>query len=187
MLEQLTDLIRNQAGNAIINNNAIPNEKNNEAINLASNSVLSGIQQAISDGKIKDLLSMFSGKQEVTQNAVAQNIQNGFQEQLQNQFGLEQSQASGMASGLIPDVLKNLVHKTNDPNDSQFDLQGIFNKLTGGKSAGLNVQSLMDKFKSGAFDADGDGDTDLQDLMSMLKGGSNEGGGILDKVKNLFK
>ena len=187
MLEQLTDLIKNHAGNSIINNDDIPNEKNNEAIGLASNSVVSGIQQAISSGNLKGVLSLFSGKDDVSQNPVSQNIESGFIDKLKSQFGLDQTQASGAASGLIPDVLKNLVQKTNDPGNSQFDLQNILNQVTGGKASGFNMQSLLDKYKSGAFDKDGDGDTDLQDVMSLLKGSGTEGGGIMDSIKGFFK
>ncbi|MEO7211058.1 MAG: hypothetical protein ABIY35_08930 [Chitinophagaceae bacterium] len=187
MFEQLLDLIKDHSGNAIINNNDIPNEKNNEAIGLASNSVISGIQQAISSGNIKDILSLFSGKQDVTQNPVTQNIQGSFIDQLKSKLGLDHSQASSAASGLIPDVLKNLVQKTNDPGNSQFNLQNILNQVTGGKTSGFNMQSLLDKYKSGAFDVDGDGDTDLQDVMAMLKGSGKEGGGLMDTVKGFFK
>lgn len=187
MLEQLNDLIKNYAGNSIINNNDIPNEKNNEAIGLASNAVVSGIQQAISSGNIKSVLSLFSGQHDVSQNPVSQNIQSGFIDKLKSQFGLNDTQASGAASSLIPDVLKNFVQKTNDPGNSQFDLQNILNQLTGGKTSGLDMQSLLNKYKSGAFDKDGDGDTDLQDVMSLLKGSGTQGGGILDSIKGFFK
>ncbi len=187
MLEQLIDLIKDHSGNAIINNNAIPNEKNNEAIGLASNSVISGIQQAISSGNIKDVLSLFSGNHEVTQNPVTQNIQGNFIDQLKSKLGLDNTQATGAASGLIPDVLKNLVQKTNDPGNNHFDLQNILNQVTGGKTSGFNMQSLLDKYKSGAFDVDGDGDTDLQDVMAMFKGNGKESGGLMDTVKGLFK
>lgn len=186
MLERLIDLVKNNAGNAIINNQDIPNEKNNEAIRLASNSIVSGIQQAISSGNLKDVLSMFGGKQDLHQNPVAQNIQSGFLDNLKNQFGLGQDQASYAASGLIPDVLQKLVHKTNDPEDKSFDIQSFLNHVSGGKTAGFDLQSLLSKFKSGAFDADGDGDTDLQDIMVKLKGDGN-GGGIMDTIKNIFK
>lgn len=187
MLEQLLDLVKSHAGNAIINNQNIPNEKNNEAIGLASNSILSGIQQAIAGGNIKDVLSMFGGQHDLQQNPVAQNIQSGFLENLKNQLGLDQNQAAGAASGLIPGVLQKLVHKTNDPADKQFDIQSLFNQVTGGQSSGMDIQSLLSKFKSGAFDADGDGDTDLQDVMAKLKGTGSGGGGIMDTIKNIFK
>lgn len=187
MFEQLTDLIKSHSENAIINNDAIPNEKNDEAIGLASSSVISGIQQAISSGNLKDILSLFSGKHDVAQNPVTQNIKGSFIDQLKSRFGLDNTQATGAASGLIPDVLKNLVQKTNDPGNSQFDLQNILNQVTGGKTSGLNMQSLLDKYKSGAFDVDGDGDTDLQDVMAMLKGNSKKGGGLMDTVKGFFK
>jgi len=87
----------------------------------------------------------------------------------------------------VPDVMKKLVHKTNDPNDSSFDIQGIFNKLSGGSAAGINVQGLLNKFKGGGLDQDGDGDTDLQDLMKVVSGGGGStGGGLMDKIKGMF-
>ena len=79
--------------------------------------------------------------------------------------------------------MQNLVQKTNDPNDSSFDIQGIFNNLSGGSTSGFNMQALLTKFKGAGLDHDGDGDTDLQDLTKMVSGG---GGGILDKVKGMF-
>ena len=43
------------------------------------------------------------------------------------------------------------------------------------------MQALLDKLKGGKLDFDGDGDTDLQDLLSLVKGG-----GLMNKVKGLF-
>lgn len=62
-------------------------------------------------------------------------------------------------------VLQGLVHKTNDPNDSSFDMQNILSTVTGG---------------NGGFDIGG--------LINQFSGGSNQqsGGGILDTVKGLF-
>jgi len=94
MFEQLTDLIKSHSENAIINNDAIPNEKNDEAIGLASSSVISGIQQAISSGNLKDILSLFSGKHDVAQNPVTQNIKGSFIDQLKSRFGLDNTQAT---------------------------------------------------------------------------------------------
>jgi len=183
MFDQLVNLVKQHAGSAIVNNPAIPNERNDEAINEASSSIAGGLQNMFSGGKVQDLLKMFSGNQDVANSPVTNNISGGVVENLMNKFGLDRNAASGVANDLVPNVMQNLVQKTNDPNDSSFDIQGIFNNLSGGSTSGFNVQGLLNKFKGAGLDQDGDGDTDLQDLTKMVSGG---GGGILDKVKGMF-
>ena len=46
MLENLINLVRENAGDAIINNPAIPNERNEEAVQDTSNSIVSSLQNA---------------------------------------------------------------------------------------------------------------------------------------------
>jgi len=184
MLENLLNLVKEHAGDAVIHNPAIPDEQNDAVVQEASGSIISGLQGALAGGNIKDVLHLFSGSQDAAQSAVAQNIQGGFIQNLVSKFGIDPSQASNVGGSLIPQVLQNLVHKTNDPNDSSFDEQGILNNLSGGKTAGVDVQGLLGKFKGG-LDKDGDGDVDLQDLQSALSG-AGQGGGLLDKVKGLF-
>ena len=132
---------------------------------------------------MQDVLKLFSGQQDVQSNPVTANIAGGFMQNLMNKFGFDSQTAGNVANGLIPDVMNKLVHKTNDPTDQSFDIQGIFNSISGGKTSGMNVQGLLDKVKKGGFDMDGDGDTDLQDLMAVFSGGS---GSVMDKVKGLF-
>ncbi|MEP7258517.1 MAG: hypothetical protein ABI687_09015, partial [Flavitalea sp.] len=67
------------------------------------------------------------------------------------------------------------------PNDKSFDLQSILNQFSGGKTEGLNINSIFDKFKAG-LDKDGDGDVDLDDMKQMFSGSSS----ILDKIKGAF-
>ncbi len=181
MLENLLNLISEQSGSSIINNPDIPNERNEEAVALAGNSITSGLQNAIAGGGLKDVLNMFSNSGNVASSAITQNIQGNFVQEAMSKFGLNQAQAGNMAGSLIPGVLQQLVSKTNDANDGSFNLQGIFNHLSGGGTGAFDVQSLMTKFQSGAFDVDGDGDTDLQDAMAMFKGG-----GIMNTIKGLF-
>jgi hypothetical protein len=185
MLDNLLGLVKQYAGDAIINNPAIPNERNDEAIETASSSIFNGLQQTISNGGLKDVLGMFSGG-DAAASPVAQQINGGLVQNLMQKFGLDQGAASGVAGNLIPAVLQNFVAKTNDPNDNSFDLQSIMNNLSGGAAGNINVAGLMDKFKNGAFDKDGDGDTDLQDAMNLFNGGGTTGGGLMDTVKGLF-
>jgi hypothetical protein len=95
-----------------------------------------------------------------------------------NKFNFNQGQASQVAGGLLPGVLSNLVSRTNDPSNSSFDLNGIMSALTGGKTAGVNLQSMLDR--------DGDGDTDMQDLMKMFSGGGQgQSAGLMDMLKGV--
>ena len=182
MLDNLINLVREQAGSSVINNPAVPNEQNEQVIAETSSSITGGLQNMIASGGLKDVLKLFGGggDQANSSNPVVQNLSGNVIQQLMSKFGLDQQAASGIAGNLVPDVLKKLVNKTNDPNDNSFDIQGIFNHLSGGKTQNTNVQGLL-----GKLDRDGDGDTDMQDIMSMFSGGG-QGGGLMDSVKGLF-
>jgi hypothetical protein len=183
MLDQLMDLVKKHAGDAIVNNPDIPNSKNEEAIHAASDSISGGLQNMFSQGGIQDILKMFGGNTGGS-TAVSQNVTGGFIQNLMDKFNLNQYQAQHVADKVVPGVLDDMVKKTNDPDDNSFDIQGIFNNLSAGKTSGFNIQGLLNKVKGGQLDLDGDGDTDLQDLLSLVKGGSN--GNLMDKVKGLF-
>lgn len=188
MLDNLINLVREHAGSAVINNPAVPNERNEEVIAETGNSIAGGLQNMINSGGIKDVLKLFGGQEEPSQsNPLVQNLSGGVIQNLMNKFGFDQQSASGIAGNLVPSVLQKLVHKTNDPADSSFDIQSIFNQLTGGKAQNLNIQGLLGKFTQGGLDKDGDGDVDLQDAMALFNGGGQAGGGgLLDNVKGFF-
>ncbi|HVM86537.1 MAG TPA: hypothetical protein VMT76_00015 [Puia sp.] len=161
MLENLIDLVKQHAGEAIINNPAIPNNQNDAAVAEAGNSIVAGLKDMISQGKIQDVLGLLQGHGgNIASQPAVQNISGNFVQSLINKFGLGQSQANGIASNLIPNVIQSLVHKTNDPNDNSFDIQGILNHLTGGQQGGL------------------------EGLLGNL--GQGGGAGIMDKIKGLF-
>lgn len=187
MLDNLLNLVKQSAGDAIANNPAIPNGKNEEVIAEASNSITGGLQRLLSGGGLKDVLKLFSGQDgEVENSNVTRQISGGLIQNLMDKFGLDNQSAGNVASSVVPGVLSNLVQKTNDSNDNSFDIQSLFNSLSGGKTAGINLQGLLSKIKGGALDLDGDGDTDMQDLLSLFNSGRNGGGGLMDKVKGLF-
>ncbi|MBX3241510.1 MAG: hypothetical protein KIT80_11030 [Chitinophagaceae bacterium] len=185
MLDNLLNLVKEHAGEAIAKNNSIPGNRKDEVIADAANSIEGGFQNLLSQGGgINDVLKLFSG-QSSAQNNVSQQFTGNFVQDLIGKFGLDNNAANGIAGSLIPAVLSNLVSKTNDPNDSSFDIQSLLNNFSGGKTAGFNVQGLLDKVKSGALDLDGDGDTDLQDIMLLVSKGKS-GGGLMDTIKGMF-
>jgi hypothetical protein len=191
MLEQLFNLVKEQAGSSIIQNPDIPNERNDEAVADVTTNISGGLQQALAGGQFNDVLSLLGGKGgDLQSNPLANQLSGNAIESLMNKFNLNQGQAGNIVSSLLPGVLQKFISKTNDPADSSFDLQGIFNSLTGGKSGGLDLQGMLGRVTQGGLDRDGDGDTDMQDIITMVKGGAEQqqqgGGGMMDLVKGLF-
>jgi len=157
MLDNLLSLVKQYAGDAIVNNPAIPNERNDEAISTATSSIVDGLKNAVGNGNVGDIMSLFNGGN-IANSGILQNIQGGFVGDLMNKFGVDPNTASNIAGNLIPTVLNQFVNKTNDPNDSSFDLQGVLSHVGGGN---LDVQGLIGKFT----------------------GGQQGGGGIMDTLK----
>lgn len=193
MLEQLFNLVKEHAGSAIINNPDIPNEQNGVAVGEVTGSIAGGLQNALAGGQFKDVLQLLGGQGgDLESNPLANQLSDNAISSLMNKLGLNKGQAGRIVSSLLPMVLNNLISKTNNPNDKSFDLQGIFNSLTGGKTGELDLRSLLGKVtQGGGLDRDGDGDTDLTDVISMVKGGAGEqqqsgGRSLMDLVKGFL-
>jgi uncharacterized protein YidB (DUF937 family) len=135
MFENLLNLVKENAGDAIINNTAIPNEHNDAAIETTTNGIIDGLKNQLGNGGLEGLTSMFQngGNQNMIGN-ISQNVAGS----LMQKFGIENAAAQSIVSSLIPVVMNKFVNKTNDPNDSSFDLQGIIGSLAGGgNTAGI--------------------------------------------------
>lgn len=200
MLEQLFNLVKGAAGNTVINNPEVPNEYNNEVVAEATNTVASGLRNMVAGGGLESILSLFSGGQKggkgLLSNPIVNMMIGHFAGKLMTKFNIGGQQANNVASNLIPDVMSNLINKTNDPNNSQFSLEGLLNSITGGQSAqvaqeqgGGGLMDLIGKFTGGGQQ----GGNGLMDIVSKLAGGAQEqqqrngGGGLMDLIKGFIK
>ena len=194
MLDNLTDLVKGLAGDAVINNPEIPNEHNNDVVAEASHTVASGLQNMVAGGGLQNIISMFTGggqqgggRQQsssgLLSNPIANMMIGHFASKLMNKFGLNSGQASNVSTNLIPNVLSGLINKTHDPNNSSFTLDNLLHSLTGGQStqvvqeqqaagdSGFNFQNLISKFTGGGGNNSG--------------GGTGGGGGFMDIVSKI--
>ena len=208
MLEQLFNLVKEASGDAVINNPDVPNEHNNEVVAEATNTVASGLRNMVAGGGLQNIISLFNNKNEqgsggnsLLNNPIVNMMIGHFAGKLTSKYNIGGTQANNVASNLIPNVLSNLINKTNDPSDNGFSLEGLLNSITGGKTAevvqeqqnsgnsGFNFQNLIGQFTGGGQGGGGG----LMDIVSKLAGGAqnqqqkNGGGGLMDLIKGFIK
>ena len=175
MIENLIQLIRQQGAEPVVNNPEVPNEFNNAVLADATQSIVSGLQQSLAGGGLQSVLSLFTGAGNTNaasagmagllSNPAVAGIVTTFVQKLVSNYGISAGQANNIAGSLIPAVLNNLARKTNDPGDPSFNINGIFNTLTGGNTGGVDLQGLLNQFLSNNA-----GTTQAQPDLSALTG-----------------
>ncbi len=210
MLEELFNLVKGSAGESVVNNPDVPNEQNDAVVAEATNTVASGLRNMVAGGGLENILSLFGnqtqqGGQQSNQSLLSNPIVNmmigHFAGKLMTKYNLGGSQASSVANNLIPNVIGNLINKTNDPNNSNFSIEKLLNSITGGQSAtvaeeqqsagntGFNFQELIGQFSGGGQNGGGG----LMDIVSKLAGGAQAqqqrtgSGGLMDMIQGFLK
>ena len=201
MLENLFNLIKDQAGDSVINNPVVPNEQNEAVVASAAHSVAEELQGTLASGGLQNVLSLFNDGGSTggfTNNPIVSNIISNFTNKLRNNHGIEGNQASNIANSLIPGVISNLISKTNNPGDSSFDINSIIGSPSGGGSrvpaggGGFDFNNILGKIGGAGLDSDGDGKVELSDIVSKVTGAarqarSGSGGGLMDMIKGFVK
>jgi hypothetical protein len=192
MLEQLFNLIKNESETEITTNTAIPDEHNNHAVGLATDSIFGGLQGALANGGLKNVLGMFAGGgsgSSLTNNPIVGGMVSNLVGGLMSKFGMNNGIASSIASSIIPKVLGKLINKTNDDGDSSFNINGIIGALTGGNAqqgggvslpglqdhpqasaGGIDFGGILKNLAGGGLDANHDGHLGLDDLSGAISG-----------------
>lgn len=185
MFDQLTDLVKQFGGDAVVNNTAVPNEHNDAVMNEASSSIVDGLKEMVTKGNISDLAGLFQGNNaNDASNPVVQQLTEKLSGNLGEKFGLDSNAASGVAGSLIPKVLGSLIGKAKDPNDNSFQISDIISAISGGDSEkGGGIMDAISKY-GGQFglDQDGDGQVGISDAVAAVSKKSGGLGGLLGKL-----
>lgn len=162
MLENLNNLVRQEAADTIVNNPAIPSEKNEAAIQAASGSVEEVLQEKASRGNLSEISGLFKGG-DMMNNPIVQQIIQVFAGKLGN-LGIDPSAATGAASGIIPGLLEKFINRTNDPNDKGFDLQSMMTQFLG-PDGKFQMSDVTNMFNTESGERKGEGNGGLGDAV----------------------
>jgi Bacterial protein of unknown function (DUF937) len=182
MLETLMNLVKQQSGQAVINNPAIPNEQNDNVMQTVASSILGGLGQQAQGGGLGNLLGMVvNGGGNVAQSPVTAGVQQHVEQNLMEKLGISPQVAMSVASAVVPMVLGKLMNKASDPNDPSVDGNTILGAATG--QQGTDWMGM-------ASSAMADGKLDMNDLMRVVSGqqggGQQSGGGLGGMLGGLF-
>lgn len=139
MIDQLIKLVQQNAGDSITKNPAIPSQFKDEAVREAGQQIFSGLQDQVKKGNIQELMGLLKtggNSSSLAGNPVVTQIISGIAGKFASRFGIPQQTAQQVASTLVPKVISQLVSKTNDPNDKDFDLQDMIKNFGGGGGLG---------------------------------------------------
>lgn len=178
MLDQISELVKQFGGDAIVNNQNVPNEQNDAVMNETSDSILNGLKGMVTNGNISDIAGLLNSGSIDSSNPVVKQLTEQLSGNLGQKFGLSSDAASGVAGGMIPKVLGALIGKAQDPNQPGFNVSDIVNSIGGGNSGGL--MDAVSKY-GGQFglDQNKDGKVDMSDATAALSGKS---GGFLSGI-----
>ena len=166
MFDELLKLVSNESGDQIINNPQIPNEQNDAAVETTTSSIMDSLKGQIAGGNGADVLSLLGGQSGVQGNPLVGNLTANVTNSLMDKLGVSNPVAKQIAASLVPVVIGKLVNRTNDPNDSDFDINSIFGSLTGGKSDQFNLVGLL----SGSQNQEQQQSPDLGSIFNILAG-----------------
>ena len=132
MFEKLFNLVKVNAGTAIMDNPAIPEKMREAALNDASSSIIEVLKAQVETGRLKDLVKyfQFSG---IYENPLITSATNKFANRLNNYYSVEPKTALTIAHELIPHVMQDLIQQSKSAQNKDFALTTLLSKLSGSK------------------------------------------------------
>ena len=142
MFEKLFQLVKINAGKAVIENPEIAAKDRESVITEASSTIIDVLKSQIETGKMKDLVTFFqlSG---IYNNPMVNKMVNKFANRLNTYYSIEPNTAYTISEQLIPTVMVQLVQQSKNET-KEFSLGTMFSKLTGNRTdlSGL-VNNMM--------------------------------------------
>lgn len=168
MIDQIQQIVSQLTEKEIGGNEQISNNLAGNVAKETGNSLMEGLQNAVSGGNMGELMNMFSGSDanSLTSNPIVKNIIESLTSKLGTNVGLDAGTSSNFASSIIPQILSMVMGKAKS---GDFNITDILGSLTSGSAASM-------------LDQNGDGKLGIDDAISAVKKG-----GLGDLLGGFFK
>lgn len=142
MIENLIKSALNSEGGNILSQLGLGADKQEDAMNLAQESVMGGLKDSLLSGGLGSITSAISGGSGSLVNSIASN----YGASLISKLGVNEGLAKTISTTLIPMVF-NFIKKDKTPTDTDGDVQNLLGDMLGGGSKDDLLGGAMDFMK----------------------------------------
>lgn len=135
MLDNIIQLVKDEALGVIANNAEVPGDKKEAVVETTTSTIVDGLKDHFTPDNLSAITSLFSGESPAGGSDIVNSLQNSVVNALSEKVGLNRDVANSIASAVIPAIMNLFSNKANDPNDTGFNIESIIGAF-GGKSSG---------------------------------------------------
>ena len=144
MLKNLISNALGGEGKELLQGIDLSPDKQEQALDIAKESVMDGINQSVKSGAIGDITSAFSSG---GSGSLVQSITSNYGASLISKMGLSESMSNTISTAIIPMVFKFINNKEDVPTDSDDGIKNLLGDLAGKDLQGTLGGLIKDKFK----------------------------------------
>ncbi|WP_372751341.1 hypothetical protein [Labilibaculum sp.] len=144
MIKDLISKALSSQGSGLLEGLGLPSNQHKKALELANDSVISGLTDSLTAGKIGDITNAFSGG---SSSSLVQSIVSNYGSNLISKLGVNSTMASTISSAVIPMVFKFINSKDDAPTNNDEGVKSLLGDLVTDGITGKIGGLLKDKFK----------------------------------------
>jgi len=133
MFENLFQLVKNNAGTAVIENPEIPAKFHEAILNEASSSIIDVLKGQMESGKLRDLVKYFQYP-EIYKNPLVTSVVNKFATRLNKYYGIDPVSSLKIANSVIKPAMLDLIRQTKNEQNKEFALSSFLSKINGNRA-----------------------------------------------------
>ncbi len=130
MLDQIVNLIKDQAQDHFINNTEVPNEQAEQTAQAAGESMMDILNSGIAGGNLDAIKGLLGGGGAGNSNLV-QDMISQLSGKISQNSGLNAEQANQAASGIMPQLIEKVAGKfaSQDDADADFNIESLISNV----------------------------------------------------------
>lgn len=146
MMDKIKSIVREFSEDTIVKNPAIPNDKNEQAIETTATSLVDHIKSEATSGNTSSLLDIFKKDDDPALNPSVNRISTGVAGDLVKKLGIDNGAALGIVNSIIPSIISKIRSKSNNPDDKDFNIQNLLNSFGKGGNPLDSVKNIFGSF-----------------------------------------